>query len=71
MADYKLAGYVNQEYENRSCYSFCMCPGGQVCCLMFFLVFVLVLVTLFSLFLVHLLSDVSSVLANRMIIIRF
>lgn len=30
VADYKLAGYVNLEYENRSCYSFCMCPGGQV-----------------------------------------
>ncbi|KAG9156740.1 hypothetical protein Leryth_020916 [Lithospermum erythrorhizon] len=39
VADYKVAEYINlkedQEVsslvsENRSCYSFCMCPGGQV-----------------------------------------
>ncbi|XP_027176505.1 uncharacterized protein LOC113775716 [Coffea eugenioides] len=39
VADYKVAAYVSGEYEdaplslgstNRSCYSFCMCPGGQV-----------------------------------------
>ncbi|KAJ3676545.1 hypothetical protein LUZ60_003957 [Juncus effusus] len=40
VADYKLVKYINNEnykdhknddYEqNRSCYSFCMCPGGQV-----------------------------------------
>lgn len=40
VADYKVANYIDKEefYEssdsgvaNRSCYSFCMCPGGQVC----------------------------------------
>ncbi|KAL3535146.1 hypothetical protein ACH5RR_003607 [Cinchona calisaya] len=39
VADYKVAEYVSAEYEDtplssgptrRSCYSFCMCPGGQV-----------------------------------------
>ncbi|XP_022937966.1 uncharacterized protein LOC111444197 [Cucurbita moschata] len=39
VADYKVAKYVNIDTEdpssnsvaaNRSCYSFCMCPGGQV-----------------------------------------
>lgn len=39
VADYKVADYVSGQYEdtplnfgptNRSCYSFCMCPGGQV-----------------------------------------
>ncbi|KAK7304142.1 hypothetical protein RJT34_15217 [Clitoria ternatea] len=39
VADYKVANYIEKEnlYEasnlgaaNRSCYSFCMCPGGQV-----------------------------------------
>ncbi|XP_027351289.1 uncharacterized protein LOC113862381 isoform X2 [Abrus precatorius] len=39
VADYKVANYIDMEnfYEtsdsgvaNRSCYSFCMCPGGQV-----------------------------------------
>lgn len=40
VADYKIASYVseedvessaNLEPKTRSCYSFCMCPGGQVC----------------------------------------
>ena len=40
MADYKVASYVSREDgktpsssgpTSRSCYSFCMCPGGQVC----------------------------------------
>lgn len=40
VADYKVVQYVNDrdknsplksESTNRSCYSFCMCPGGQVC----------------------------------------
>ncbi|KAK7304839.1 hypothetical protein VNO77_42730 [Canavalia gladiata] len=39
VADYKVSNYIDKEdlYEvsdsgvtNRSCYSFCMCPGGQV-----------------------------------------
>ncbi|CAL5196884.1 unnamed protein product [Lathyrus oleraceus] len=39
VADYKLANYIDKNdfnessdsnVENRSCYSFCMCPGGQV-----------------------------------------
>lgn len=37
MADYKVVQYVNekdadlsQSSSKRSCYSFCMCPGGQV-----------------------------------------
>ncbi|RDX94412.1 hypothetical protein CR513_23198, partial [Mucuna pruriens] len=39
VADYKLANYIDKVdfceasdsgEENRSCYSFCMCPGGQV-----------------------------------------
>ncbi|XP_048228014.1 uncharacterized protein Cbei_0202 isoform X2 [Ricinus communis] len=39
VADYKIASYVGGEHmdmslnsgpESRSCYSFCMCPGGQV-----------------------------------------
>lgn len=37
MADYKVVQYVNDKDEDvsqssskRSCYSFCMCPGGQV-----------------------------------------
>ncbi|XP_051150118.1 uncharacterized protein LOC127264667 isoform X2 [Andrographis paniculata] len=39
VADYRIAEYINQqemgapsnsEPINRSCYSFCMCPGGQV-----------------------------------------
>lgn len=37
MADYKVVQYVNEEADDlsqsssrRSCYSFCMCPGGQV-----------------------------------------
>lgn len=39
MADYKVANYIDKDdfnestdskVENRSCYSFCMCPGGQV-----------------------------------------
>lgn len=37
MADYKVVQYVNEKDEElsqssskRSCYSFCMCPGGQV-----------------------------------------
>ncbi|CAI9098762.1 OLC1v1035461C1 [Oldenlandia corymbosa var. corymbosa] len=39
VADYKVAEFVNNQHEgtsldsgptNRSCYSFCMCPGGQV-----------------------------------------
>ncbi|KAL9325431.1 hypothetical protein ACSQ67_006076 [Phaseolus vulgaris] len=39
VADYKVANYIDKEdfYEvsnsgvaNRSCYSFCMCPGGQL-----------------------------------------
>ncbi|KAI3524291.1 hypothetical protein L1887_02944 [Cichorium endivia] len=36
VADYKVVEYVNKEdndaqfASNRSCYSFCMCPGGQV-----------------------------------------
>lgn len=39
VADYQVAEYVNgtdksvlssMEKETRSCYSFCMCPGGQV-----------------------------------------
>lgn len=40
VADYKVVKYVTNEdgadntdaeAERRSCYSFCMCPGGQVC----------------------------------------
>lgn len=40
VADYKVAKYVNFDRQDpssnslaasRSCYSFCMCPGGQVC----------------------------------------
>ncbi|XP_057431501.1 uncharacterized protein LOC130724315 isoform X2 [Lotus japonicus] len=39
VADYKVANYIDKEeffessdsgVANRSCYSFCMCPGGQV-----------------------------------------
>lgn len=37
VADYKLANYLRGEgiesssaSSNRGCYSFCMCPGGQV-----------------------------------------
>lgn len=39
VADYKVVEYVNTDGialpsnsapRNRSCYSFCMCPGGQV-----------------------------------------
>ncbi|KAH9329808.1 hypothetical protein KI387_001916, partial [Taxus chinensis] len=39
VADYKLTTYLNEEdahlplrgeTDNRACYSFCMCPGGQV-----------------------------------------
>ncbi|KAH1254237.1 Uncharacterized protein GmHk_04G010723 [Glycine max] len=39
VADYKVANYIDKEdfndvsdsgVTNRSCYSFCMCPGGQV-----------------------------------------
>ncbi|PNX78496.1 hypothetical protein L195_g034474, partial [Trifolium pratense] len=39
VADYKVANYIDKGdfnepsdsmVENRSCYSFCMCPGGQV-----------------------------------------
>lgn len=37
VADYKVVQYVNDKTEDlsqssskRSCYSFCMCPGGQV-----------------------------------------
>ncbi|KAM7268686.1 hypothetical protein ACFE04_010852 [Oxalis oulophora] len=30
VADYKVAKFVSRESANRSCYSFCMCPGGQV-----------------------------------------
>ncbi|XP_020206992.1 uncharacterized protein LOC109792020 isoform X3 [Cajanus cajan] len=39
VADYKVASYIDKEdfygasdagVANRSCYSFCMCPGGQV-----------------------------------------
>lgn len=34
VADYKIADYVDGDYSSgsikRSCYSFCMCPGGQV-----------------------------------------
>lgn len=39
VADYKVVKYVGDEdgdtlsnvlTANRSCYSFCMCPGGQV-----------------------------------------
>lgn len=39
VADYKMATYLNEddvvlpfsmEQNNRACYSFCMCPGGQV-----------------------------------------
>ncbi|CAN1809353.1 Uncharacterized protein Cbei_0202 [Linum perenne] len=39
VADYKVAGVVSRDHDNissnmelmdRSCYSFCMCPGGQV-----------------------------------------
>lgn len=39
VADYKVANYIDKDdfnestdskVENRSCYSFCMCPGGQV-----------------------------------------
>ena len=36
VADYKLVKYVREQDEDssagssRSCYSFCMCPGGQV-----------------------------------------
>ena len=39
VADYKVASYVSREDRktpsssgstSRSCYSFCMCPGGQV-----------------------------------------
>jgi len=39
VADYKVANYLDKEdfhevsnsgVGNRSCYSFCMCPGGQV-----------------------------------------
>ncbi|KAG5035263.1 hypothetical protein JHK87_010173 [Glycine soja] len=39
LADYKVANYIDKEdfndvsdsgVTNRSCYSFCMCPGGQV-----------------------------------------
>ncbi|KAE9608320.1 hypothetical protein Lal_00026239 [Lupinus albus] len=39
VADYKVANYIDKEefygssvsgLANRSCYSFCMCPGGQV-----------------------------------------
>lgn len=41
VADYKVVKYVGEEEfgaaagygeTSRSCYSFCMCPGGQVIC---------------------------------------
>lgn len=38
VADYKVAKYASGkdgdeplQATSRSCYSFCMCPGGQVC----------------------------------------
>lgn len=43
VADYKVANYIDKNdfgdssdsnEANRSCYSFCMCPGGQVCILL-------------------------------------
>ena len=34
VADYRLAhevfSYEGREEEKRACYSFCMCPGGQI-----------------------------------------
>lgn len=47
VADYKVVEYVNAEDTaltsnsgpiNRSCYSFCMCPGGQVQQLLLFII---------------------------------
>lgn len=40
VADYKIANYLSGEdaessyaSASRGCYSFCMCPGGQVLCM--------------------------------------